>query len=134
MKKPLLYICCFVLGLLSSVSQAAKVPVSLLTPKTNTDGSVLTDLANIEIEWGTCNGTAFGTRQSGMLIAFNQTNVTLRAFIYPTGMAKVCVRAFAYNSHGARSDSSNIASKDLLPKPGKPVTLGQPVILSFNKE
>lgn len=131
MNRPLLYIC--LLGL-CGVAQAAKVPVSVTTPTENEDGTALTDLASIEIEWGTCNGAAFGVRQAAVLITYPQVGARLSSFVYPTGLTKVCVRAFAYNSAGAKSDSSNIASKDLLPKPGKPVTLGQPVILSFNKE
>lgn len=120
--------------LVSGPSFAAKVPVSLTTPTTNTDGTPLTDLASIEIEWGTCNGTAFGVKQASRLIGIFETGVLLQSFVYPTGMTKVCVRAFAINMKGVYSAPSNVASKDLIPGPDKPVTLGQPIILSFNKE
>lgn len=128
--KTLLYIC---LLSLCGVAQAAKITVRWVNPTTNTDGTSLTDLWWINIEWGTCNGTAFGTRQSNLIVMENVAPVTT-AFIYPTGLTKVCIRAFVVNSQGAASPSSNVAIKDLLPKPGKPVTLGQPVIISFNQE
>lgn len=132
MKKLLLYFC---LGL-SSVAHAAKFTVSLTTPSTNTNGTPLTDLSSIEIEVGTCTAAnGFGTLLEAALIAESQTGVSKR---YPltttktTGQAKVCIRAFAYNAAGAKSDSSNVAVKVLIPNPGRPVTLDQPVILNFN--
>jgi hypothetical protein len=130
MKKLLLYIC---LLAVCGVAEAAKITVAWVNPTTNTDGSPLTDLWWINIEWGTCNGTAFGVRQSNLIVMENVVQVT-KAFVYPTGLTKVCVRAFAVNSQGTASASSNVAIKDLLPSPGKPVTLGQPVIISFNQE
>lgn len=119
---------------LAGVAHAAKVPVEVITPTTNTDGTALTNLASVEIEWGTCNGTAFGTKQSSIVVPTTAPGVKLSSPIYPTGLTKVCVRAYAFNTQGAKSDASNVGAKDLLPKPGKPVTLDQPIILSFNLE
>jgi hypothetical protein len=134
--KPLLSIALLVV---CGVAQAAKVPVSLITPTQNepyTDdkgvahpASPLTDLAKIIIEWGTCSGTAFAVRQAAVEIQTTATGTTLRTFVYPTGIAKVCVRAYAINADGVSSVASATASKDLLPAAGKPVTLGQPVVL-----
>jgi len=112
-------------------AHAAKLFVTLTTPDKNTDDTPLTDLASIEIEWGTCTGAEF-VRQSGVLIAFTEPGAQLKSPIYPSGLTQVCVRAFAYNMQGAKSASSNFAVKDLLPGPGKPVALDQPIILSFN--
>jgi hypothetical protein len=127
--KRLLCICL----LACSVAQAAKIQVQWANPTTNSNGSPLTDLWWVNIEWGTCNGAAFGVRQSNLVVMQN-VKATTKAFIYPTGLTKVCIRAFAVNSAGNTSNPSNVAIKDLLPTPGKPVTLGKPVILSFNQE
>lgn len=115
-------------------ARAAKVPVELVTPTQNTDGTPLTDLAKVTIEWGSCSGAAFGTKQAAIDIVTTKTGVQLNSFIYPTGLARVCARAYAINSKGVSSDASNVASKDLLPSTGKPVTLGAPVILKFTSD
>jgi len=89
------------------------------------------DLANIRIEWGTCTANnQFGTIQSSVLVAQLPTANT-STFIYPSGMSRTCVRGFAITVHGLQSRSSNISVKNLLPSTGKPVTLGQPVIIEF---
>jgi hypothetical protein len=52
--------------LFGGVAQAATFTVTWRNPTTNTDGSALTDLSSIELEWGTCAGSAFGTRTGGV--------------------------------------------------------------------
>lgn len=122
---------CALLFLYSGVTLGAKVQVELVTPTQNEDGTTLTDLAQIKVSWGTCNGSAFGTYQASVILPFTQTGVKLTTFIYPTGLTRVCAVAYAINSSGVSSVASNVAWKDLLPATGKPVTLGQPVILNF---
>lgn len=126
MKKTLLYIA---LLSLCGVAQAAKVQVSWKNPSTNTDGTPLTDLSYVIIEWGSCIGTTFGTMQSSRLIATTESGADMTSYVYPTGLSRVCIRALAVNMAGVSSAYSNTAFKDLLPSPGKPVTLGQPVII-----
>lgn len=116
---------CGLLFLYCGIVNAAKVQVSLTTPSQNEDGSSLTNLAAIVVEWGSCNGNNFGTRQAGMTIAETRTNYRLSTSIYPTGLTKVCVRAFAINTEQVSSVSSNTAWKNLLPG------LGQPKVFSF---
>jgi hypothetical protein len=126
-----------ILALLScGLAHAAKVPVSLVTPTQNTDGSALTDLAIVTVEWGTCGATAgtFGTRQAGVTLQETQPGKALSTFVYPSGITKVCVRAFAINKAGGSSVSSSVATKQLLPSTGKPVTLEKPIVISFNRE
>lgn len=101
----------------ASVSHAAKVPVSWTPPTLNTNGSVLTDLAGYRLEWGTCNGSLFGTLQAGINVPASATS----AFAYPTGIKRACFRVFAVNSKSVSSDSSNVASKDVLPATGRPI-------------
>jgi hypothetical protein len=89
------------------------------------------DLANIRIEWGTCTAdNQFGTIQSSVMVA-QLPAANTSTFIYPSGLTRTCVRGFAITVHGIQSRSSNISVKNLLPSTGKPVTLGQPVIIEF---
>lgn len=122
------------LALLASPAYAAKVTVSWTNPDKNTNGTPLTDLASIIIEWGTCNGTAFGETKGSALVATNAAGASLSTVVTPTGLDRVCLRALAVNINGVPSAYSNVAVKDLLPQPGKPITLGQPIILSFNQQ
>lgn len=115
--------------LLATPVHAAKILVTWVNPTTYTDDSPMT-LAFIRIEWGSCNGNAFGTLQSSLVV--NQLPQQANsAYIYPSGLTRVCVRGFALDVHRVESASSNISIKNLLPSPGKPVTLGQPVIIEF---
>lgn len=114
---------------------AFKFKVSWKNPSTNTDGTPLTDLSSIEIEWGTCNGSRFGMYKGGAVIATSAVGANMSHTLVgqaDAGTTRVCVRAYAINAPGARSDSSNVAVKQLLPEPNKPVTLDQPIILNFN--
>jgi hypothetical protein len=135
MKKLLLYICLFAI---CGVTQAGKIPVKWTNPIKNTDGTNITNLSHVMVEWGTCNGTNFGEFLGAMIFDTTGPGAQLSRFLITdsntTGLTKICIRAYAYNTEGAPSDPSNIAIKDLLPTPGKPVTLGQPVIISFNQE
>lgn len=128
--KTFLYV---VLLLACSMAQAAKITVSWTNPSTNTDNTPLTDLSYVIVEWGTCNGTAFDVMKGSALIVTTEVGKTMKTFIYPTGLTKVCVRAQVFNMKGIASAYSNVAFKDLLPTPGKPVTLGKPVILNFKE-
>lgn len=104
------------------MAHAAKLPVSWIPPVTNDDGSTLTDLKFIRVEWGSCVGSAFGVLQASITVPGSVTQTS----IYPTGLTKVCIRAFAINAAGAQSSSSNVASK-VLSTLGKPQVLGQPI-------
>lgn len=130
--------------LAASTAYAAKISVSWVNPteyeQTCTTATPpvcksdpLNDLKSILIEWGTCNGSNFGTRQASLLVMQTPVKVT-KATIYPTALAKVCIRAFALNSKDVQSASSGIASKVLLPTTGKPVKLDQPIIIPNDTE
>lgn len=115
--------------LVASPAFAAKVPVSWTNPTTNTDGSALTNLASVTVQWGSCSGGAFGTLQSAVTVKTSTPGAKMSAFAYPVGLALVCVRAFATNSAGASSAYSSVATWT------PPAALGQPVaiVLHFGK-
>lgn len=103
----------------------ALIPILWTPPTQNTDGTPLTDLAGYRIEWGTCNGNAFGS-----LVGFREAAAGAdSAAIVTSGMPEVCIRAFAINKAGVSSEASNVAKTTTPDKLGKPVTLGKPVVL-----
>jgi hypothetical protein len=84
-----------VLAVASVPAYAAKMHVTWTPPTQNTDGTPLTDLTGYRIEWGSCNADgSFGTYQAGI----NVISTATAAWIYPTGLNPVCVRAFSINS------------------------------------
>lgn len=100
-------------------AQAAKMLVKWVPPTKNADGTPLTDLIGYRVEWGSCNANGtFGEYQAGINIADPAAD---HAYIYPTGILKVCAHVFAINSQNQLSDSSNTASALT------PVTVSQPV-------
>lgn len=118
--------------MLSLPAVAAKVPVDVMTPTTQVDTktgaeSPLTKLDAIVIEWGTCTATTF-TRQAGMSYAETRAGVKVRVYAYPSGLARVCIRAYAV-ANGVSSDPSNIVAETLQAPLSKPVPLGQPILL-----
>jgi hypothetical protein len=110
--------------LLVSPSFAAKVMTAWVNPTQNTDGTPLTNLAAIRVEWGSCTGADFGTAQASILVAAPATS----APIYPTGLAIVCIRMYARNTAGLESAPSGVVQKTITTL-GKPVTLDQPIII-----
>ncbi len=115
---------CFLL-LIAAPAFAAKIHVTWVNPTRNTDGTPLTDLAAIKIEWGSCNGVNFGTLQSSISVAPGPQ----ASAVYPSGLSTVCVRAYAINSKGVSSAPTGVVSKKLFDALGRPVTLGQPITL-----
>jgi hypothetical protein len=96
---------------ITGIAQAATVTVTWVLPTTNTDGSTIPatgagSLASVRVEYGTCNGTAFGTKAGEVSRPGNSTTATLN--LQP---GTTCVRAFATNTYGIESPASNVASK-----------------------
>lgn len=137
MKKLLLYMALLSCG----VAQAAKVQVSWENPTENepvcsgspvtcAKATPLTDLAFVKVEYDGCDNTW----KWAVITATTVVGAKLNTFITPTGVPKVCVRAFAYNAGGVSSKPTGIVTKDLMSSLGKPVTLGAPVILKFTSD
>lgn len=101
------------------LAHAAKLRVTWLAPTTNTDGTPLTDLVGYRVEWGSCNADgSFGVYQAGL----NVTDPTaLGAWIYPTGLTRVCAHVFAINAQNVLSAASNTGSGPVPVKPSTPI-------------
>ena len=113
-------------------AHAAKVLVRWTNPSTNTDGSALTNLASVTVQWGSCNGTAFGTLQNSTTLNTTLTGATQSTWAYPVGLNPVCVRAFATNSAGGNSAYSNVAEWIPPLAPGQPAPLGDILFVPFH--
>lgn len=113
----------FLLLAFCAQAHAAKVLVRWTNPSTNTDGSPLTDLASVTVQWGSCDGTAFGTLQNSATLQTTTPGATASTWAFPVNLSPVCIRAYATSSAGTVSGFSNVAV--WIP----PVALGQPAPL-----
>jgi hypothetical protein len=104
------------------IAQAATVTVNWTPPTTNTDGSAIPatgvgSLTIYRVEYGTCNGAAFGTKVGEVTRAAPATGTTLN--LQP---GTTCVRAFVSNTYDSESAASNVASKVVAPPVPNPPT------------
>jgi hypothetical protein len=118
--------------LTAGAANAAKIALDVLTPRLQIDPntrveSPIDQLQSIRIEWGTCTASSF-TRQAAIDYPESRPGVSIRVYAYPTGLSRVCMRTYAI-AHGVLSDPSNAVVETLSSPLGKPVTLGQPVLL-----
>ena len=107
---------------------AADVSVSWTQPVQNMDGTAIpaTGPGSIQtnrVQWGTCNGPAFGT----LIGSFSFPAAT--SYVV-TGLAPAayCFRAYAINTYGQASAASNVSSKAVDPPTPNPPVLAVPVI------
>lgn len=107
---------------------AARVPISWSDPVSNTNGTALTDLANLIVQWGTCaaHGT-FGAALGAVSVKPGVQHAVINSAAAPS----LCAQVFAVNSKGKMSDPSDVVviqaaapgQPIVLPAPGQPVTL-----------
>ncbi len=122
-----------VIALLLAVAlpaHAAKVLVRWTNPSTNTDGSALTNLASVTVQWGSCAGSAFGTLQSSATLQTTVPGATASTWAFPSNLSPVCIRAYATSSAGVSSGFSNVAVWTPPVALGQPAPLGDIVTLS----
>lgn len=109
--------------MLPLVASAADVAVTWTQPTANTDGSSIPttgagSIVSNRVEWGSCNGTAFGTKAGERVVTPVATSATV------TGLAPGthCFRVYATNTYGSESAASNAASRAIAaPIPNPPV-------------
>ena len=108
---------------------AADVAVTWTQPTTNTDGSAIPatgpgSIASNRIEWGTCNGTAFGTKVGERVVSPVATSATVTGL----GPATWCFRAYATNTYAQESAASNAAQRVVNPPVPNPPVVTQATI------
>lgn len=112
------------LALFSGAAFAQTATVTWTNPTLNTDGSAIpatgpTALASTRVEYGSCSGTAFGTKAGEVVVPQPSTTTTITSL---TAGSTYCFRAYAKNVGGAESGPSVVVSKAIpLPVPNPPV-------------
>jgi hypothetical protein len=96
---------------------AGKVDLEWTNATKNTDGSSIPasgpgSLVHTRVEYGTCNGNNFGTKQGEIVVAAPGNKVTVNDLV----PQMFCFRAFHKNTYGNESASSNVVMK-LVPAP-----------------
>lgn len=123
-------LCLFAVLVFAGPAQAADATVSWTPPTTNVDGSTIPasgagSIASTRVEYGSCSGTAFGTKAGEVTALAPATSTTITGFAAGTTS---CFRAYARNTYGIESGPSSVQSKAFpTPTPNPPV-LAVPVI------
>lgn len=108
-----------ILAVLEGIAYAGTVTATWVNPTSYVDGTALVaaDISRTRVEYGTCSGTAFGTRIGDIIATGATTSVTATL---PAGT--YCFRAFT-TAKGVESASSNLITK-VVPQPApSPPTL-----------
>lgn len=126
-RRGLALLACLLLATSAHAAKIVGVTVNWVPPTQNTDGTPLTNLAAIAVQWGTCAATgAFGTQLGQVTVNVPATS----AVIVPAGTPPFCFEAEAITTSGLVSAWSNVAEWSPPGTLGQPATLGQPVQLS----
>lgn len=123
--------------LLPGLVLADEARVRWTNPTTNTNGTAIPasgpgSLTETRVEYGTCDGTGFGTATGEVRVPAPATETTITGF--EPGMT-VCFRNFARNTYGNESGPSNIGTKTFpTPTPQPPVlTVVPPVAYEIKR-
>ena len=114
------YVVVALIALASSLAIAATINASWTNATQNTDGSAIPatgagSLVSTTVEYGTCNGNAFGTKIGEV------TSAGTGAVTPNLGPGRYCARAFHTNTYGEVSDPSAVGIKVIAsPKPNPP--------------
>lgn len=117
--KSLRYIAAGLAVLFVGVVFAATITATWTNPTQNTDGTTLasSEIKQTRIEYGTCNGTAFGAKSGEVIVEGVGTTTSVQGLTPGTW----CARAYTTSIYGVESDASNVASKVVAaPKPNAP--------------
>ena len=108
----------------SYAAKITNVTINWSNPVTNTDGTTLTNLSGIEINWGTCNSSTIGNI-IGHIDVPDIGNIT-KYIVVPSGMSQfpICFTLRAYNTTGNYSVYSSVVEKNI-------PTLNKGIILGF---
>jgi len=110
------------IALLPSLANA--ITVSWNPPITNTDGSIIPasgdgSLTDSLVEWGTCSGTAFGTKLGEQLVPMPAKSIEFTSFT----PGCYSFRVYAKNTYGSLSLASMVAQKTIIAPTPSPPTL-----------
>jgi hypothetical protein len=101
-----------------TMAWAGTATVTYTLPTTRADGSSLlaSAIKQHRVEWGTCSGTAFGTKTGDLLVSPSTTSVVIPNL---NEGQTYCFRAYTQDTFDQWSGSSNVFSR-LIPLPAPP--------------
>jgi predicted phage tail protein len=105
-------------------AHAGTLTATWTNPTTNTDSSAIPvsgagSLTGTRVEYGSCVGTAFGTKAGEVSVTAPATTATTPDLAPGT----YCLRAFSKNTYGSESAPSGVASKTISAPTPSPPTL-----------
>lgn len=113
---------------ITAVAIAATSNVTWVNATQNTDNTLIPatgpgSIASTTIEYGTCNGTAFGSKLGQIVVTGPLTSASMPSMQPGTW----CARALHTNTYNASSDVSNVAVKVVAaPTPNAPSNFSWP--------
>lgn len=121
----------------AGTANAATVTVTWTNPTTNTDSSAIPasgtgSLSSARVEYGTCNGTSFGTKAGEVIRTMPVTSTTLNL-----NPATHCIQVKVTNTYGNESDASNVAVKVIpapTPRPPTNLVVSDPVVFDLRQQ
>ena len=118
---------------MTHVAQAADAELTWTYPTANTDGSAIPasgagSIASTVLEWGSCSGTAFGTKAGGTTAAAPTKAYTVTGLAVGTH----CFRAAVVNSYGVQSDWTAAVQKVVAPPKPNPPTFVTVNIVAYD--
>lgn len=115
------------------IARADTVTATWVNPTTNTNGSAIPasgagSLTQARVEFGTCNGAAFGTKAGEVIRPFTSGALTTATLNLQPGTS--CIQVKVSNTFGGESSASNVTSKVIsapVPNPPTNLTVSDPV-------
>jgi hypothetical protein len=121
--------------LFSPLVQGLEATLTWVHPTQNEDNSLIPistgtgALTSTRIEYGTCSGASFGTKEGEVTVPFPATSTTIGNL---RGGRTYCFRAFSINNLNDVSKSSNVVTR-VMPNPiPKPPTLSSTITVAVN--
>jgi hypothetical protein len=135
----LIRIAAVAIGLLvvGGVAKADTVVVNWTNPTTNTNDTVIPasgagSLQAWRVEYGTCNGTAFGTRVGDVPRTRATGGPALTTITINLDVGTSCVRVYTANTYGEESDASNVTVRVIAPPKPRPPVQVQAVVAGMD--
>lgn len=123
------------LALVAPVAIAADATLTWQHPTRNVDNSLIPatgpgSIAATRVEYGTCNGTAFGTSQGSQTVTGQAATATVTGLV--AGQT-YCFRAFSRNTFGEESAASNVVTRVIPAPTPQPPVLSSTISIAYEE-
>lgn len=123
------------LALAAPLGFAADASLTWQHPSRNVDNSLIPatgpgSIAATRVEYGTCNGTAFGTAEGQQVFTGTVTTGTITGL---TAGRSYCFRAFSRNTFGEESAASNVVARAIPAPTPQPPVLSSTISIAYEE-